>query len=75
MKSTKNSVENGLTGFLNFLSKTSTMQSRKNATPLPLHPRKGMSVRAAGKEFPAATYEHDLWLLSYDSDSVHHTCY
>ena len=55
VKSTKDSVENGLTGFLSFLSKTSTMQPRKNAPPPSFSSKKRDVLRAAGKEFPTAT--------------------
>ena len=64
-KSMKDTVENGLTGFLNFLSKTSTMQPRKNAPPPSFSSKKRDVAKGCWQGISRSYYENDLWLLSY----------
>ena len=61
----KDTVENGLTGFLSFLSKTSTMQPTKNAPPPSFSPKKRGVAKGRWQGISCGYYEHDLWLLLY----------
>ena len=61
----KDSVENGLTGFLSFLSKTSTMQPTKNAPPPSFSSKKRAVTKGHWQGISQSYYEHDSWLLSY----------
>lgn len=58
--------KNSLTGFLNFLSKTSTMQPRKNAPPPSFSSKKRDVTKGSWQGISCGYYKHDLWLLSYE---------
>ena len=57
--------KNSLTGFLNFLSKTSTMQPTINTLSPSFSSKKRDVTNGCWQGIPHSYYEHNPWLLSY----------